>query len=91
MWFLKDQLDTSEVGVTILELEPDGKGKEHDHGSDGQEEVYVCVDGQIDVEFDDATVTLAENEAVRIDPDETRQLHNRGDERARLVLVGGPL
>lgn len=91
MWFLKDQLDTSEVGVTILELEPDGKGKEHDHGSDGQEEVYVCVDGRIDVEFGDGTVTLDENEAVRVDPEETRQLHNRGDERARLVLVGGPL
>jgi len=91
MWFLKDTLGTDAIGVTILELEPGGKGKEHDHGSDGQEEVYVCVDGQIDVEFDDATVTLAENEAVRVDPEETRQLHNRGDERARLVLVGGPL
>jgi mannose-6-phosphate isomerase-like protein (cupin superfamily) len=77
--------------VTILELEPDGKGKEHDHATDGQEEVYVCVDGRIDVDFDDGSVTLGANEAVRVDPAETRQLHNRGDERARLVLVGGPL
>ncbi|MFB6141554.1 MAG: cupin domain-containing protein [Halosimplex sp.] len=91
MWFLKDALDTTEVGVTILELEPGGKGKEHDHGSEGQEEVYVCVSGTVDVEFADETVTLGENEAVRIDPGETRQIHNRGEERARLVLVGGPL
>jgi mannose-6-phosphate isomerase-like protein (cupin superfamily) len=90
MWFLKDALDTSEIGVTILELEPDAKGKEHDHSGDGQEEVYVCVDGRIDVEFADGTVALGENEAVRVDPGETRQLHNRGEERARLVLVGGP-
>lgn len=91
MWFMKESLDTDAVGVTILELEPGGKGKEHDHGRDGQEEVYVCVDGAIDVDFADETVTLAANEAIRIDPTETRQLHNRGDERARLVLVGGPL
>jgi len=90
MWFLKGALDTEELGVTVLELEPGAKGKEHDHAADEQEEVYVCVDGEIDVELDDGMVTLSENEAVRIDAGETRQMHNRGDERARLVLVGAP-
>ncbi|MFB6166411.1 MAG: cupin domain-containing protein [Haloarculaceae archaeon] len=91
MWFLKDALGAEDVGVTILELEPGAKGKEHDHGADGQEEVYVVVDGEIDVDFGAETVTLGENEAVRIDSGETRQLHNRGEERARLVLAGAPL
>jgi mannose-6-phosphate isomerase-like protein (cupin superfamily) len=91
LWFLKDALDTSEVGVTILELEPGAKGKEHDHSGDGQEEVYVCVSGTVDIEFTDDTVTLTGDDAVRIDPGETRQIHNREDKRARLVLVGGPL
>ena len=90
MWFLRDALGTDEVGVTILELEPGAKGKEHDHAADDQEEVYVCVDGSVDVDCGHDTVTLRENEAVRLSPDQTRQLHNRWDRRAKLVLVGGP-
>jgi len=95
MWFLRDALATEDLGVTILELESGARGKEHDHEHDGQEEVYVCVRGVVDVDFDgggDAdggeTVALAENEAVRVSAGQTRQLHNRGDERAKLVLVG---
>jgi mannose-6-phosphate isomerase-like protein (cupin superfamily) len=95
MWFLRDALATDQLGVTILELEPGARGKAHDHDDDGQEEVYVCVRGVVDVDFDggaDAeggeTVHLTENEAVRVSADQTRQLHNRGDERAKLVLVG---
>ena len=91
MWFMKDHLDTGELGFTVLELEPGGKGKEHDHGEDGQEEVYYVVEGQIDVELADDTVTLGTDEAIRLDPGEARQMHNRGDQRAKLVLVGAPL
>ncbi|NHN41008.1 cupin domain-containing protein [Halorubellus sp. JP-L1] len=94
MWFLRDALATDELGVTILELEPGARGKEHDHADDGQEEVYVCVRGVVDVDFDGGgddggeTVSLATNEAVRVSADQTRQLQNRGDEAAKLVLVG---
>jgi uncharacterized cupin superfamily protein len=91
MWFLKDALGTEEVGLTVLELEPGAKGKEHDHGGDGQEEIYCVVDGEIDVDIEDETVTLGEGDAVRIDAGETRQIHNRGEDRARLVLAGAPL
>lgn len=94
MWFLRDALATEDLGVTILELEPGARGKEHDHAHDGQEEVYVCVRGVVDVDFDGGddeggeTVRLSENEAVRVSAGQTRQLQNRGDERAKLVLVG---
>jgi len=91
MWFLKDHLDTEELGFTVLELEPGAKGKEHDHGEDGQEEVYYVVDGVVDVDVGDETVTLGAEEAIRLDAEESRQLHNRGDERALLVLAGAPL
>lgn len=90
MWFLRDVLDTGSVGVTMLELEPGASGREHDHEGDDHEEVYVCVDGAVDVDCGDETVHLAEDETVWLSPDQTRHLHNRGDERARLVLVGGP-
>ena len=93
MWFLKDALATDELGISVLELEPDGKGMEHDESDSGQEEVYYVVEGTIDIELSDAdeTVTLEADEAIRLDAAETRQIHNRGDERAKLVLVGAPL
>ncbi|WP_226479051.1 cupin domain-containing protein [Natrinema amylolyticum] len=93
MWFLKDELGTEELGISVLELEPEGKGMEHDESDSGQEEVYYVVEGTIDVELADAdeTVTLETDEAIRLDAEETRQIHNRGDERAKLVLVGAPL
>lgn len=91
MWFLKDDLDAAELGVTVLELEPGGKGKEHDETGSGQEEVYYVVEGTVDVDLDGETVTLESEEAIRLDPDQRRQIHNRGDERATLVLAGAPL
>ena len=90
MWFLKDPLETEHVGVSIFELEPGGKGREHDEAASGQEEVYLCVGGEVTVELGDDTVVLGENEALRVDPDQSRQVHNRGDERCRLVVVGAP-
>lgn len=90
MWFLRDALETDDVGVTILELEPGGEGKPHDHAHDGQEEVYVVVDGEVTVHLDAREEVLRAHEAIRLAPDRTRQLENTGDVRARVVLVGGP-
>ena len=93
MWFLKEELDTDHIGFSVLELEPDAKGKEHDETETGQEEIYYVVAGEIDVELTDRdeTVTLEADDLIRIDPEESRQLFNRGGERAKLVLVGAPL
>ena len=90
MWFLKDALDTERLGFTILELEPGGKGKEHDEMESEQEEIYYVIAGRVDVHLADETVTLSADEAIRLDPDERRQIENRGDDRAKLVLVGAP-
>lgn len=90
MWFLRDALETERLGVSVLELEPDAKGKEHDHEHDGQEEVYLVVEGEVDVDLTDRdeTVTLEEDDGLRLDSDETRRIVNRGDARAKLVLAG---
>jgi len=91
MWFLKDALGASGLGLSILELEPDAKGKEHDHSGGGQEEIYYIVEGTVDIELDDETVTLADGDAIRLDPEQTRQIHSHGDMRATLVLAGTSL
>lgn len=92
MWFLRDALGCEQLGLTILELEPGAKGKEHDHADEDHEEVYCVVDGELTVEAEGEgeTVTLGENEAVRVDPDTTRQLFNRGDDRVSVVIAGAP-
>ncbi|WP_255150021.1 cupin domain-containing protein [Halorarius halobius] len=90
MWFLRDALDCEHVGVTLLELEPGGKGKRHDHDGTDHEEVYLVVAGELTVEVGDETVTLGNGEAVRVDPHTTRQVFNRGDAPLRVVVAGAP-
>ncbi|MFA9426009.1 cupin domain-containing protein [Natronorubrum sp. A-ect3] len=92
MWFLKDELETDHLGISILELEPGGKGKAHDETHTGQEEIYCVVSGSAEIELADRdeTVALETDDLIRLDPDESRQIFNRGDERAKLVLVGAP-
>ncbi|WP_440766186.1 cupin domain-containing protein [Natronorubrum sp. DTA7] len=93
MWFLKEALESDHVGFSILELEPGGKGKEHDETHTDQEEIYYVVEGTAEIELTDRgeTVTLEADELIRLDSEESRQIFNRGDERVKLVLVGAPL
>lgn len=97
MWFFRNALDCENLGMTLLELEPGGKGKPHDHAADGQEEVYLVVDGELTVfvgggedEPPDVEETLQTGEAVRVGAETWRQLQNDGDERVRLVVAGAP-
>jgi quercetin dioxygenase-like cupin family protein len=90
MWFFRSPLDAEQVGLTLMELEPGSRGKEHDHEAGDHEEIYLVLDGDVDFDIEDETVTLGEGEAVRVDPETTRQIHNRGDKRARLAIAGAP-
>ena len=91
MWFLKEPLDATTIGLTVLELESGGTGKEHDESESGQEEIYYVVEGTVEVTVGTETVALGPDEAIRLDPSESRKIHNTGDDRAKLVLVGAPL
>ncbi|WP_332898928.1 cupin domain-containing protein [Haladaptatus sp. CMSO5] len=88
MWMFRNSLKSEVVGLSVMELEPGGKNKPHDHESDGEEEVYCVVDGEVTITVGGNAVTLGENEALRVDPGEHRQIENTGDERARLVIAG---
>ncbi|GAB7018799.1 hypothetical protein JCM18750_16600 [Halostagnicola bangensis] len=75
----------------MLEFEPGVSGKAHDETHTGQEEVYYVVEGTVTVDLDDESVTLEADEALRIETEVERQIHNESDEAAKLVLVGAPL
>jgi quercetin dioxygenase-like cupin family protein len=89
MHFLRDPLDCEQLGVTIVEVSPGWTGKPHDHADDGQEEVYVCLEGGATLTIDGQEVPMDAGDAVRISPEATRQIHN-GDAESRFVLVGAP-
>lgn len=97
MWFFRNPLDCENLGMTLLELEPDAKGKPHDHAGNDEEEVYLVVDGELTVQLggdeDDShedEVTLESGQAVRVGAETWRQLHNHGDERVRVAIAGAP-
>ncbi|WP_135364024.1 cupin domain-containing protein [Halosimplex halophilum] len=87
--FLRDELGCEHLGVSVLECEPGWTGKPHDHADEGQEEVYVLVEGAATVTVAGDEVPMEAGDALRIDPDERRQIEN-GDAESTFVLVGAP-
>lgn len=97
MWFFRNPLDCENLGMTLLELEPGAKGKAHDHADDGQEEVYLVVDGELTMQVGggedepaETETTLSSGEAIRLGSDTWRQVHNHGDKRVRVAVAGAP-
>ncbi|WP_253738843.1 cupin domain-containing protein [Halohasta salina] len=84
---LREPLESEQLGVSLLSCEPGWEGKPHDHADEGQEEVYVLVEGAAVVTVDDEKVPLTAGDALRVDPESTRQIHN-GDEESLFVLAG---
>ncbi|MEF8884407.1 MAG: cupin domain-containing protein [Haloarculaceae archaeon] len=87
--FLRDALDCEELGVSVLDCEPGWEGKPHDHAEGGQEEVYVLVEGAATVTVEGDDVSMDAGDALRVAPEETRQIRN-GDGESQFVLVGAP-
>jgi len=89
MRFLREPLDCEQVGVTVLDCEPGWTGKTHDHAEDGQEEVYLLLEGEATVEVDGEDVSLSGGDALRIPPESERTIRN-GETESTFVLVGAP-
>ncbi|AXG07576.1 cupin domain-containing protein [Haloplanus rubicundus] len=84
--FLRDSLDCSNLGVSVLDVEAGWSGKAHDHADDGQEEVYVLVEGAATVTVEDETVSMSAGDALRVDPEATRQVDADADS---LFVIAG--
>lgn len=89
MHFLREPLGCDQLGVTVVECAPGWTGKEHDHGEQGEEEVYLLLDGNATVTVDGEEVPLEAGDALRLPPEATRQIHN-GDTESTFVLAGAP-
>ncbi|MFC6906421.1 cupin domain-containing protein [Halalkalicoccus tibetensis] len=89
LYFLRDALDCENLGVSVLECEPGWTGKEHDHADDGEEEVYLLVEGEATVVIEGEEVPMEGGDAVRVPAEATRRIEN-GDAESRFVLAGAP-
>lgn len=89
MYFLRDALDCSELGVTVVEADSGWEGMEHAHDEDGQEEVYVLLEGAAELSIEGDTVSLAPGDAVRVDAEDARMLVFHEDD-SRMVIAGAP-
>lgn len=82
-------LGVSAWGMNVLNLEPGTTTYfEHDHAENGQEEVYVVLEGAGTLRAGDRESRLERGQAVRIPPDVKRSWVP-GDQGLTLLALGG--
>ncbi|MNC90064.1 Cupin domain protein [compost metagenome] len=85
---MRSALGVSAWGMNVLELDPGCTGyPEHDHEKDGQEEVYVVLDGALTLQAAGEERTLGRGDFVRVGP-ETRRKFVTGSSGATLLAIG---
>lgn len=88
MHFMRGELEAENLGFTVIDVEEGWTGKEHDHSSDQQEEIYYLASGRADLVMEDEVLVLEPGDAVRVSPEESRKLTARED--SVIVVAGAP-
>ena len=82
------ELGVTSFGMQIIALPPDAHAyPEHDHATDGQEEVYVVLSGSAEIEIDGERFALDPETMARVASGTMRKLHT-SDEPARVLVIG---
>ena len=86
---VRAELGVSAFGLQVADLPPESGelAPEHDHQHDGQEEVYLLLEGDGEVVLDGEPVTLDRETFVRIGPGVRRRLR-AGPQGARVLMIG---
>ena len=83
------ELGVSSFGMQVIDLPPSfDRYPTHDHGADGQEEVFVALRGTGEVEVDGERLPLDGDHIVRVGPTAPRKVYS-GPEGLRLLALGG--
>lgn len=76
-------------GMNVLELDAGTDGyPEHDHLGDGQEEVYIVLEGSVILRTGADEAVLRTGDMVRVPPEVRRKLVTR-DSSAVILAIGG--
>ena len=87
----RQALGVSSWGMNVIELDPGCTGyPEHDHESEGHEEVYLVLRGSIVLQTDGSERVLSQNDFVRVAPETKRKFVTRSEGAALLALGGTP-
>ena len=82
-------LGVSSFGLAVIDLPANfERYPTHDHGHDGQEEVYTVLSGRVTLRVGGEEYELEPGVWARIGPDEKRKFVT-GPEPARIVAIGG--
>lgn len=82
-------LGVTSFGLQLLQFPPNADFyPEHDHSADGQEEVYVVLDGAATLRAGDSEFQLEPGVFARVGPGETRKIVT-SDQPARMLALGG--
>lgn len=86
---IRGALGVSAWGMNVLDLAPHAEGyPEHDHTADGQEEVYLVLEGEVVLLAGGAEHVLSAGHCARVEPGVRRKLVTR-ERSARILALGG--
>jgi mannose-6-phosphate isomerase-like protein (cupin superfamily) len=86
--FARTNLELSNSGVSYYRLDPDYRAP-FGHTHSEQEEVYIVVSGAARIAVGDEVVDLAQWDAIRVAPGETRGME-AGSDGAEILAFGAP-
>jgi mannose-6-phosphate isomerase-like protein (cupin superfamily) len=83
------ELGVASFGMQIMDFPPNyGDYPEHDHATDGQEEVYSVMRGSGEIDVEGERIALHPDVLVRVGPSVKRKVY-AGSEGLRLLALGG--
>ncbi len=83
------ELGVSSFGMQVIRMPADyGDYPEHDHAEDGQEEVYLPLEGSGWLDIDGDRVELDEDMLVRVGAGTKRKVY-AGPEGLKMLVIGG--
>ena len=83
------ELGVESFGLQVIDMPPNYENyPEHDHGEDGQEEVFMAIRGGGEIEIDGERFPLDPDHMARVASGTMRKVWP-GPEGIRMVIVGG--
>jgi uncharacterized cupin superfamily protein len=83
------ELGVESFGMQIIDMPPEFEGyPEHDHAGDGQEEVFIALRGDGEIEIAGERFPLDGDHVARVASGTTRKVWP-GSEGIRLLVIGG--
>jgi mannose-6-phosphate isomerase-like protein (cupin superfamily) len=83
------ELGVTSFGMQVIAMPPNYEDyPEHDHAGDGQEEVYVALEGSAWIDIEGERAELVPDTLVRIAAGTKRKVHS-GPQGIRMLVIGG--